>query len=129
MGRRAVVPIGVGLMLTGVVLTAVSPLVGVVAGLAVMTVGFFIAHGVASGWVAARALVGGRATAPATSTYLFAVYAGSSIGGNLAGRAWDSAGWTGVVLTGGFVLAAGVVSLLLRRSTSLLVKGNPPVAS
>ncbi len=129
-GRRAVVPVGVALMLAGVALTAVRPLAGIVAGLAVLTVGFFTAHGVASGWVAARAGLGGRATAQATSTYLVAYYAGSSVGGSLAGRAWSAGGWSGVVLLcGGLVLAAGVLSLLLRRSVSLLAGGNPPVGS
>ena len=129
LGRRAVVPAGTVLMLGGIALTAVRPLAGVVAGLAVMTVGFFTAHGVSSGWVAARARLGGRATAQAASTYLFAYYAGSSVGGSLAGRAWSSSGWPGVVmLTGGLVVAAGLVSVLLARSTSLL-RAGPPLGS
>ncbi len=128
-GRRTVVPVGTAVMLAGVALTAVGPLAGIVAGLAVMTVGFFTAHGVASGWVAARALAGGRATAQAASTYLLCYYLGSSIGGSLAGRAWSASGWSGVeVLTCGLVLAAGLVGVPLARSTSLLVKGNPPVS-
>ena len=128
-GRRPVVPIAVAVMLVGIGLTAVPPLVGVVAGLAVMTIGFFGAHGVASGWVAARAGLGGRATAQAASTYLFAYYAGSSVGGSLAGRAWSSEGWSGVtLLTCSLVVVALVVTLLLARSTSLL-GGNPPVGS
>lgn len=123
-GRRTVVPVATAVMLAGIALTLVSPLVGVVAGLAVMTIGFFAAHGVASGWVAARAGLGGRATAQAASTYLFAYYAGSSVGGSLAGRAWSSDGWTGVVLlTGTLVAAALVVTLLLARSASLLTSG------
>lgn len=129
-GRRTVVPIATAVMLGGIGLTLVSPLAGVVAGLAVMTTGFFAAHGVASGWVAARAGLGGRATAQAASTYLFAYYAGSSVGGSLAGRAWSSSGWTGVVLlTCTLVAAALVVTVLLARSTSLLTSGNPAVGS
>lgn len=129
-GRRTVVPISTGVMLAGIVLTLIGPLAGMIAALAVMTVGFFAAHGVASGWVAARAGLGGRATAQAASTYLFCYYAGSSVGGSLAGRAWSSQGWAGVVgLTTGFVVAALVVALLLARSTSLLRGGNPPVGS
>ncbi len=127
-GRRTVVPIGVTVMLAGVLLTLLHSLTGLIAALAVMTIGFFAAHGVASGWVAARAGLGGRATAQAASTYLFAYYAGSSIGGSLAGRAWSRAGWDGVVLlTAGFVTAALVVTVLLARSSSLLLRGNPPV--
>ena len=130
LGRRPVVPVAITVMLLGVLLTSVSPLAGVVLALAVMTVGFFAAHGVASGWVAARAGLGGRATAPAASTYLFAFYAGSSVGGSLAGRAWSSQGWSGVVLlTAALVAAALLVSVLLAWSTSLLRAGNPPVSS
>ena len=128
-GRRAVVPVGVALMLAGVALTAVRPLAGIVAGLAVITVGFFAAHGVASGWVAARAGLAGRATAQAASTYLLAYYAGSSVGGSLAGRAWSASGWSGVeLLTCALVVTAALVGVPLARSTSLLTRGNPPVS-
>lgn len=127
-GRRAVVGVCVVVMLAGLLGTAATPLVTVVAALAVMTVGFFGAHGVASGWVGARARLGGRPTAPAASMYLFAYYVGSSVAGTAAGRAWSSGGWPGVLeLTGALVLAGCVVTGLLARSTSLLQPGNPPV--
>lgn len=129
-GRRAVVPVAVLVMLAGTLGTAVGPLTGVVTGLAVMTIGFFGAHGVASGWVAARAGAGGRARAQAASTYLFAYYAGSSVAGSLAGRAWSSRGWAGVTLLAvGLLSAALVITVLLSRSQSLLTRGNPPVGS
>lgn len=129
-GRRAVVPVAVAVMLVGITLTLLAPLAGLVLGLAVMTMGFFGAHGVASGWVAARAGRGGRATAQAASTYLFCYYVGSSVGGSLAGRAWSSSGWGGVVvMTASLVAAALLITLLLARSTSLLDRGNPPVGS
>jgi MFS transporter, YNFM family, putative membrane transport protein len=127
-GRRSVVPVCTAVMLLGVLGTLTGPLVLVVAALAVMTIGFFGAHGVASGWVAARARAGDRATAQAASTYLFAYYLGSSLAGAAAGRAWSSSGWTGVVLlTGGLVLLGCAVAGLLSRSTSLLQPGNVPV--
>ncbi len=130
LGRRPVVPVAVGVMAAGLLATAVTPLVGVIVGLAVMTTGFFAAHGVASGWVAARAAAGGRATAQAASAYLVAYYLGSSVGGSVVGRFWSDAGWSGVlVFTGSLVLIALVVSVLLSRSTSLLRGGNPPVGS
>ena len=127
-GRRSVVPVCAVVMLLGLVGTVAGPLVLVVAALAVMTIGFFGAHGVASGWVAARARAGGRATAQAASTYLFAYYVGSSVAGAAAGRAWSGGGWTGVLLlTGALVLVGCGVAVLLARSTSLLQPGNPPV--
>ena len=51
-----------------------------------MTAGFFVVHGVASGWVPARAHAGGVASAQAASLSLFAFSLGSSVFGNLAGR-------------------------------------------
>ncbi|MEJ5867526.1 MFS transporter [Pseudokineococcus sp. 5B2Z-1] len=120
-GRRAVVPVAVLVVLVGAGATLARPLWVVVAGLAVLTAGFFAAHGVASGWVAARAGAGGRATAQAASAYLVAYYAGSSVGGTLAGAAWGAARWPGVVvLVTASTAAALVVALLLRRTRSLL---------
>jgi len=124
-GRRAVVLVAVGVMLVGLLGTAGSPLPLVIAALAVMTAGFFGAHGVASGWVAARARLGGRATAQAASAYLFAYYVGSSVAGTAAGSAWSAGGWSGVlVLTGTLVVLAWLVTLGLARSTSLLRPGS-----
>ncbi|MCW2810251.1 MAG: Major facilitator superfamily [Friedmanniella sp.] len=129
-GRRRVVPVCVLVMLAGLLATGLTPLAALVAGLTVMTIGFFAAHGVASGWVAARATAGGRATAQAASAYLFAYYVGSSVAGSLVGRAWSEHGWAGVqALTGALVLAAVLVSGFLLRSRSLLDRGNPTVAS
>ncbi|MGY1636105.1 MFS transporter [Geodermatophilus sp. SYSU D00742] len=126
-GRRPVVPVAVAVMAGGVVLTLAAPLGLFVAGLCVLTVGFFAAHGVASGWVAVRAASGGRAVGQAASLYSFWYYVGSSVGGTLAGLAWDRAGWPAVVLlTGGLTLAALVLSLVLGRSTSLLPDGRRP---
>ena len=120
-GRRAVMPAATLVMLAGVLLTLAAPLALVVLGLAVMTAGFFAAHGVASGWVAARAHLGAGGTAQAASLYLFAYYLGSSVFGSLAGDAWTTGGWGLVVtLVAGLVLAGLVLALLLRRTPSLL---------
>ena len=119
-GRRLVVPVAIGLMAAGIALTLPAPLWCVVLGLCVLTTGFFAAHGVASGWVAARAQLGGRAVGQASSLYSFWYYVGSSVGGTLAGRAWSDAGWSGVVvLAGGSTLAALLLSLVLGRTRSL----------
>jgi YNFM family putative membrane transporter len=119
-GRRLVVPAAVGMMALGIALTVPGPLWCVVLGLCVLTAGFFAAHGVASGWVAARAQLGGRAVGQAASLYSFWYYVGSSIGGTLAGRAWSDAGWSGVVwLAGGATLAALLLTVVLGRTRSL----------
>ncbi len=119
-GRRTVVPVGAAITAAGILLTLASWLPAVIAGLAVMTAGFFAVHGVASGWVPARAHAGGAAAGQAASLYLFSYYLGSSVFGSLAGRAWSLGAWAAVVaLATGLVLATGVLGLWLRRAPSL----------
>lgn len=127
-GRRPVLPVFCLVTLAGLLLTLFTPLFWVVVGLAVMTAGFFGAHGVASGWVATRAHLGVGGTGPAASIYLFAYYGGSSVFGSLAGDAWSSGGWPTVVwLAGALVLVGLAMSLFLMRTTSL-VPTPPPTA-
>lgn len=119
-GHRAVAPAAAVVMLVGLLLTAVQPLVLVVFGLAVATAGFFALHGVASGWVAARASRGVGSTGQASSGYLFCYYLGGSVFGGVAGHAWAGGGWSGVViLAAALVLVATAVTLLLRRVAPL----------
>ncbi len=104
----------------GLALTLLAPLWCFVVGLCVLTTGFFAAHAVASGWVAARAALGGRPVGLAASLYSFWYYAGSSVGGTLAGQAWQGAGWTAVAeLAGGTTLATLLLTLALGRTRSL----------
>jgi len=118
--RRAVVPVGSLIALAGVLLTLFGSLPVIVAGVAVLTAGFFAVHGVASGWVPARAHAGGVAAGQAASLYLFAYYLGSSVFGSLTGQAWSLAAWPGVVLlAGGLFVFTGLLALWLRRMPSL----------
>jgi len=75
-GRRVVLVLGVLVTLAGVALTLPASLPLIVAGLVMMTAGFFAAHSVASGWVGARAPV---APAQASALYLCLYYVGSSV--------------------------------------------------
>jgi YNFM family putative membrane transporter len=120
LGRRSVVPVGCAITLAGVLLTLPGSLPVVVLGVAVMTAGFFVVHGVASGWVPMRAHAGGVAPGQAASLYLFAYYLGSSVFGSLAGRAWTLGAWPGVVLLA-FTLAgiSGLFTAWLRHVPSL----------
>ena len=125
-GRRPVLPVCCLVTLVGLLLTLLAPLAMVVLGLAVMTVGFFGGHGVASGWVATRAHLGVGGTGPAASLYLFAYYLGSSVFGSAGGEVWGSGGWPAVVaLAGVLVLIGLVLALLLSRTTSLLPTSPP----
>jgi hypothetical protein len=91
-----------------------------VAGLAVMTAGFFAVHGVASGWVPVRAHADGVASAQAASLNLFAYYLGSSVFGNLAGHAWTVGGWPAVVALAVSLLVSGLLAAWLRHAPTLV---------
>ncbi len=119
-GRRAVLPVGCLIAGAGLLLTLVDSLPVLVVGLALLIAGFFAVHGVASGWVPARAHAGAVSTGQAASLYLFAYYLGSSVFGSLAGSAWASTGWPGVVaLAGSLITATALLALLLRRTPAL----------
>lgn len=119
-GRRAVVPAGCAVGLAGVLLTLPDRLPAVVAGLALLTAGFFVIHGVASGWVPARAHAGGVGAGQAASLYLFAYYLGSSVFGGLAGHVWSAGGWSGVAaMSGALLVATGLLAQVLRRTPVL----------
>jgi len=109
-GRAPVLVGGVVLMAAGVVLTLAAPLWVVIAGIAVLTFGFFVAHAVASGWVGRLAL---QSKGHASSLYLLAYYLGSSVLGSAGGWFWEQGRWPLLV---GFslVLLAGTLALALR---------------
>lgn len=119
LGRRAVVPLGFLVTMAGVLLTLASPVWLFIAGLAIVTIGFFAVHGVTSGWVVARAYLGDRSTGSASAMYLFTYYLGSSILGTLSGTAWKHGGWSTLAIGTLIALALGlVISLLLRRTAA-----------
>lgn len=116
-GRGAMLCTGVGTMLVGLLLTVAANLVIMVAGVVVLTFGFFAAHSVASGWVG-RLARGYKAQA--ASLYLLAYYLGSSVLGSVGGKCWEWAGWGGVVgLIGAFLVLSVVLSVRLYLVTSV----------
>jgi predicted MFS family arabinose efflux permease len=104
LGRRAVLAGCVATMAAGVALTMVPWLPAVLVGLVVLTIGFFGAHSIASGWTGARARVG---RAQATSLYNLFYYLGSSVVGWLGGVVFTHAGWDA---TAGVVVALAIVA-------------------
>jgi len=122
-GRRATIPVGCAIALAGVLLTLSSSVPFIVLGVAALTVGFFCIHGLASGWVTARAHLAGVSTGQAAAFYLFAYYVGSSVFGNLGSAAWSRAGWPGVVaLASVLLLTVSAMVGVLRRTPAL---GDP----
>ena len=117
LGRRRVYWVLVLVMALGVFLTLVPSTPVIILGLAIATTGYFAAHGIASAWVARRAIQG---RAQASAIYLFSYYLGSSVLGTLGGYAWVAWDWTGVLLvSGGAALAALLVGLHLIRLAPL----------
>jgi len=123
-GRRRVFWIPATILMAGIALTAAQPLWLVVLGIAVVTIGFFGSHSIASAWVGRR---GGAARGQAAAWYLFFYYLGSCVLGSVGGMAWTRAGWPGVV---GFCLVLGALALagglLLRRVEPLGSTPAPP---
>ncbi|WP_248930715.1 MFS transporter [Paenibacillus hamazuiensis] len=112
-GRQKALTYSLLITLAGVILTLNSHLWIKILGLPIMTFGFFGSHSIASGWVGRRAL---RDKAQASSLYLFFYYAGSGIGGTMAGGFWTSFGWGGVVgMITGFLLIALAIAFLLAK--------------
>lgn len=103
-GQRKVMLTCVVITIVGVAMTFPDNLAMVLAGLFVLTTGFFGAHGVASGWVGARARVG---KAQASALYNLFYYGGSSLFGWLLGYAYV-VGWWGVATA---VLVLALTSL------------------
>ncbi|MFV3282739.1 MFS transporter [Pseudomonas sp. NY15356] len=113
LGRRKVFWASILVMAGGLLLTLANPLTMVILGMLVFTFGFFGAHSVASSWIGRRAL---KAKGQASSLYLFCYYAGSSVAGTAGGVFWHQAGWNGIGLFIGSLLAVALlVALHLSR--------------
>ncbi|TVV72608.1 MFS transporter [Sphingomonas solaris] len=126
LGRRRVIAAPVILLLGGALLTGATALPLFVAGIAIVTVGFFGAHSIASSWVGRRS---GGDRAQAAAFYLCFYYLGSSILGSAGGFAWTHGGWHGVVLfCGGLTVLALLVAAKLAtvRPLAINVPTPPP---
>jgi YNFM family putative membrane transporter len=113
-GRAPVLLTGLSIMLAGIALTLLHPLAWIITGIALVTIGFFVAHSVASGWVGRMAA---NTKGHAASLYLLAYYTGSSIAGWLGGWFWAVEGWFAVAaFTGAMVAGALAAAIHLART-------------
>lgn len=108
-GRRATLLATLVFMLAGVVLTLAPWLPVVVAGITLVTLGFFAGHAVAGGWVGAMA---GPDKGHASALYLLFYYVGSSVLGWAGGAFWEGMGWAGVAGLSCATLLAGLLLAL-----------------
>lgn len=109
LGRRGALYLAVSTTAAGLLLSLADQLAAILAGLVLITAGFFAGHAVASSSVSRRATTG---RAQASALYQSAYYLGSSAGGTLGAVAFHTGGWAGTVALG--VLAVlGVLSITL----------------
>jgi YNFM family putative membrane transporter len=92
-GRRRMLWAAVLVAIGGVVLTRSDHLALIVAGVALVTIGFFGGHAIASSWVGRRARV---ARGQAGWLYMFFYYLGSSVIGVAGGLVYADHGWGGL---------------------------------
>jgi YNFM family putative membrane transporter len=105
LGRPPVLAFATLVTIFGLALTLLQPLDAIIVGILLITVGFFMVHSVASGWVGYLA---NRNKSHAASLYLFFYYLGSSVPGSLGGWFWREGGWAAVI---GFCCALMIVVL------------------
>lgn len=118
LGRRGALYLAVSTTAAGLLLSLADQLVAVLAGLVLITAGFFAGHAVASSSVSRTAT---RGRAQASALYQSAYYLGSSAGGTLGAVAFHAGGWAGTV-TLGLLAVLGVVSITLYGSRAARVE-------
>ncbi|MFF7699962.1 MFS transporter [Streptomyces lydicus] len=112
-GRRGALYLAVGTTSTGLLLSLADSVSAVLAGLVLITAGFFAGHAVASSSVSRTAKT---ARAQASALYQCAYYVGSSLGGALGAAAFRAVGWEGTVLLGlAAMLGAASITLYATR--------------
>ncbi len=105
-GPPAVLGVACALVAGGAIVTAASQLTAIVAGVAVLTIGFFVGHAAASSTVAERADVG---RGQATALYTIGYYVGSSVFGWVGGLFWSHGHWPAVAV---LIVTLGVAAAL-----------------
>lgn len=111
-GRPPVMVIALVLMSAGLGLMSPSSLFLIVPGISLLTIGFFAAHAIASGWVG---LLAEHGKGHAAGLYLLSYYLGSSVIGSVGGLFWSAYGWPGV---------AGMVAALLATAVLAVARLN-----
>ncbi|MEU3978218.1 MFS transporter [Streptomyces bacillaris] len=109
LGRRGALYLAVSTTAAGLLLSLSDALLAVLAGLVLITAGFFAGHAVASSSVSRTATEG---RAQASALYQSAYYLGSSAGGTLGAVAFHTGGWAATVALG-LLAVLGVVSITL----------------
>jgi len=120
LGRPRVVLLGTLVAIGGLMATFSRSLLVLVLGTAIFIGGFFAAHGVASGWAAARGQERHDAASLSSTLYMLSYYVGASLFGAMGAALWSAGGWPAVVALASTLLltAAVIASALLIRAQS-----------
>ncbi|MFC7217340.1 MFS transporter [Streptomyces polyrhachis] len=115
LGRRGTLYAAALTTAAGLLLSLSGSLYAVLAGLVLLTAGFFAGHAVASASVSRTATTG---RAQATALYQVAYYAGGSAGATLGAVAYHAGGWAAVVAFGlaALVAIAGITLYATRKA-------------
>ncbi|NDZ81637.1 MFS transporter [Streptomyces sp. SID10853] len=111
-GRRTALYGGIVVASAGVLVTVADSFAAIVAGLVLITAGFFTGHVIASSSVSSAAATG---RAQASAVYLTIYYTANSVSGTLAASACHGAGWTGVVAV--CLASMGLAALIAMHKT------------
>lgn len=105
----------VGAVVLGVIATIPPSLPFIIAGVILVTAGFFAAHAVVGAWVP---IASADAAGEASALYSLSFYVGSSVIGWAIGLVYSGAGWTttALVLAGVSVAAAAAAAVPMRRA-------------
>lgn len=115
-GRGPVMLAGTLVFLAGLALTMLLPLSAIITGIVIITIGFFMVHSIASGWVGRLAA---KNKGHASSLYLLSYYAGASLLGSAGGWVWRASGWAGITgYCAGLVGIVFAIALLLVKAAA-----------
>ncbi|MEU4893479.1 MFS transporter [Streptomyces sp. NPDC044780] len=109
LGRRGALYVAATTTAAGLLLSLLNSIAAVLAGLVLITAGFFAGHAAASSAVSRTAKTG---RAQAAALYQASYYIGSSVGGALGALAFHAAGWGGTVAIG-LIAVGGVAAVTL----------------
>lgn len=119
-GNGMVVVVSLLIMAAGMMVSMLSPLLAKLAGLGIMTFGFFGAHSAACSWVGK---LDSADKASLSALYMLFYYFGASVYGSAGGIFLASFGWNGIVLFSmGIIFMALCAALWLRRAVQVEVK-------
>ena len=124
-GRRGALYLAVTTTALGLLLSLSGALPAVLAGLVLVTAGFFAGHAVASAAVSRTSATG---RAQASALYQSAYYLGSSAGGTLGALAYHAAGWEATVAIA-LLAVLGVVSITLYGSRAARAERRLPAVT